>query len=91
VQEDPSLLESPYRRLRRADEVVGEAGRFREPIPDGAGKDPASRKATQGWHAADHPRVGSIGRFDCQRLTSFGLAVDCPAGGCRPRKAFLVE
>jgi len=39
VEEDPTLLESPHRPLRSADEFVGEAGRLREPIPDGAGKD----------------------------------------------------
>ncbi len=50
VQGNPSLLQSPHRPLRSADELVGEAGRFREPMTDGAGKDPPSRKATQGWH-----------------------------------------
>ena len=45
VEEDPSLLESPHRPLRSADEVVGEADRFREPIPGGAGKDDPLRAA----------------------------------------------
>jgi len=35
----PPLLESPTRPLHSADELVGEAGRFREPISDGAGRD----------------------------------------------------
>ncbi len=39
VEEDPDLLESPHRPLRRGDALVDEAGRFRETIPDGAGKD----------------------------------------------------
>ena len=33
------MLESLHRPLRSADELVGEAGRFREPITDSAGKD----------------------------------------------------
>ena len=45
VEEHRSPLESPDRRLRSADELVGEAGRFREPIPDGAGKDDLLRGA----------------------------------------------
>lgn len=45
VGEYPSRLESPHRPLRSADELVGEAGRFREPIPDGAGKDDLLRGA----------------------------------------------
>ena len=45
VEEYPSLLESPHRPLRSAHELVGEAGRFREPIPDGAGKDDLLRAA----------------------------------------------
>lgn len=39
MEEDPSLLKSSYRPLCSADELVGEAGRFRETMPDGAGKD----------------------------------------------------
>jgi len=35
VEEDPHPLESPDRPLRSADELVGEAGRFREPIEAG--------------------------------------------------------
>ena len=38
AEADPSLLESPHRPLRSADELVGEAVRFREPLMDGAGK-----------------------------------------------------
>jgi len=34
VQEDSYLLESSYRPLRSAGELVGEAGRFREPITE---------------------------------------------------------
>jgi len=45
VAEDPHLLESPHRSLRSADELVGEAGRFREQITDGAGKDDLLRGA----------------------------------------------
>ena len=37
--------ESPHRPLRSADELVGEAGRFREPIADGAGEDDVLRFA----------------------------------------------
>ena len=35
MEADPSLLESPHRPRRSADELVGEAARFREPIPEG--------------------------------------------------------
>jgi hypothetical protein len=45
VDEDPYRLESPHRPLRSADELAGEAGRFREPITDGAGKDDPLRGA----------------------------------------------
>jgi hypothetical protein len=45
VEDDPSLFESPHRPLSSADELVGEAGRFREPIADGAGKDDLLRGA----------------------------------------------
>jgi hypothetical protein len=39
------LLESPHRPLRSADELIGEAGWFREPIRDGAAKDDLLRGA----------------------------------------------
>jgi hypothetical protein len=45
VEEDPSLLESLHRPLRSADELIGEAGRLWEPIPDGAGNDNLLRSA----------------------------------------------
>jgi hypothetical protein len=52
VEEDPSLLESPHRPLRSADELVGETGRFRETIPEGAGGDDLLRGA-QGDQVTD--------------------------------------
>ena len=76
-EEHPYLIESPHRPLRPDDELVGEAGRFPEPVTDGAGKDPAWLKASQrlapaalgasqGSHAAD-PIVGSVVRFGFAR------------------------
>jgi hypothetical protein len=76
--EKPYLLESSHRPLCSANELVGEAGRFRETITDGAGKDDLLRSAQidqvtdtdedrldavlRAQHAADHLAVVDQGR-----------------------------
>jgi len=60
VEEDLSLLESPHRPFRSADELVSLASRFRESTPDGAGKDPTALGASQGWHLL-RARLGRAG------------------------------
>ena len=69
VLEHPSPLESPDRRLRSADELVGEAGRFLEPIADGAGKDDLLDTHRFPRRGASHPQ-------SAQMATDLGSSVD---------------
>ena len=69
MEEDPSLLASPHRPLRSAHDVVGEAGRFREPIPDGAGKDDLLDTHRSPRRGASHPQIA-------QMATDLGSSVD---------------
>ena len=67
--ENIPLLESSDRPLRSADELVGEAGRFREPIPDGVGKDDLLDTHRSPRRGASHPPIA-------QMATDLGSSVD---------------
>ena len=91
------MLESLHRPLRSADELVGEAGRFREPITDSAGKDDPLCGAQvdqvidtgedridavlRAQHAADHLAVVDQGRDRATSRSRLPMRPDEPAVG----------